>query len=188
MYRKASLTEVLATQAAPSEQIDKSCDIALAAPRRENFYEHRRHTFAIKHIARTSFATQYFDTRASWSGHGGIAWLLPLASPTASTYAPPRECYVIPCAPIPSCVSSASSNTPRHEETLSAPLCNCRKSRSKWVVVRFCCTRSTNLGHSLPLPSLRSGWERWESIRFTASKISCRSRFQAFQCLFLGGG
>ena len=112
-------------------------------------------------------------------------WLLPLASPTASTYASPRESYVIPCASIPSCVSSARSNTPRYEETLPAPLCNAvnlvpsgpfgfaAQDQLLWDIV-------------FPLPRLRSGWERWESIRFTASKITCRSRFQAFQCL-LGG-
>ena len=50
--------------------------------------------------------------------HGGIARLLPRASPTASTCAPPGESYVIPCAPILSWASSIRSNTPRYGATL----------------------------------------------------------------------
>ena len=41
-----------------------------------------------------------------------VLWLLPRASPRASTYAPPRESYAVPCVPIPSWASSVRSNTP----------------------------------------------------------------------------
>ena len=95
----------------------------------------------------------------------------------------------IPVTPKSSHVHPYPRGPQADEEPVPAPI-RYHKSRSKWAV-RFCCTRKTVLRHVLPLPKIavRVGTLGVHSIFITnqqTSKITCRSMFQAFQCL-LGG-
>ena len=99
------------------------------------------------------------------SGHGCTAWLLPRASPTASTYALPRESYAISCAPVPR-VHACPRGPPECEATLPATI-SCREARG---AVQCCCTRLTTVCIPWDMFFLfhnsRPGWEREEPIQF----------------------
>ena len=137
--RHASGKAAIAIQAAPSGQIKSLLYRRPGSTRTPGVYINISSALLLD-IARVASTTQFFASCASWSGHGHSAWLLPRASPVASTYAPSRAPVSFHVSHYPRGPPGKYRNTPRtnHRKFIFVPV---RSSYTTFTVLR----------HALPL-------------------------------------